>query len=68
MSCVQVFLLYVKVGTRNAVVEDALGNLQLRTFLLHRDEQLRELYVGMGHHHVLKEERDACDERGDDDE
>ena len=36
---VQVFVLHVDVALGDAVVENALGNLQLRTLLLHRDKQ-----------------------------
>ena len=68
MTRFQVLFLYIEVRARNAVVEDTLRNLQFRTLLLHRQEQLRELDVGLGHHHVLEEERDAGYQTGDDDE
>ena len=37
-ATVQVFLLYIEVRARNAVIENTFGNLHLRVLLLHRDE------------------------------
>ena len=50
----QVLLLYVKVISRNLVVEDAFGNLQFRRLLLHAIYQCTQFHGGLGGHLVLE--------------
>ena len=68
VSRLQVFLLYIKVGIGNAVIEDPFGYLQLRTFLLHGDEQLGDVLLCARPDVVLEIERTAGDEDTDDDQ
>ena len=68
MARLHVLLLHVDVAAGDAVVEDALGNLQFGTLLLHREQQLAHLHVGVGAHVVLEVERSERDDDGHDDE
>ena len=63
---VQVFLLYVQVAPRYAVVEHAFGYFQLRAFLLHREQQTRKRHVGVRPYDVLEVKRTERDEHHDD--
>ena len=65
---VQVFLLHVDVRPRDTVIEDALGDLEFRTLLLHRDQQLVEREVGFWIDHILEEIGDAGNQTHDDDQ
>ena len=61
-----VFLLHVDVTARNTVVESALGNLQFRTLLFHRQEQLVERLIGLRSDDILKIKGDECHQDGND--
>ena len=63
-----VFLLHVDVAARDSAVENALGNLHFRTFLLHRDEQLLHVQPGVRADVVLEIERAEAREHGHHDE
>ena len=60
-----IFLLHIEVAVGDAVVEDTLGDFQFRTLLLHRDEQLGDLHVGLRTYVVLEIERTAHDHHRD---
>ena len=63
---IQILLLDIEVGARNAVVEDTFGNLHLGILLLHRDQQLAERDESLGTDNLLEEERHEG-YQGDDD-
>lgn len=52
----QVLLLHVEIAVWDSVVEDAFRDFQFRTLLLHGDEELRQLLVGVWTNIVLEVE------------
>ena len=65
---IEVLLLHIKVGIGDAVVENALRNLKLRTLLLHRHQHQANLLVGVRADGVLEIKRRKTDEHRYDNE
>ena len=60
-ACLQVFFLHIDVALGDAVIEDALGNFEFRTLLLHRNKQLTDFSLRLWSDIVLEIKGTECD-------
>ena len=66
-TCLHVLALHVDVAAGNTIVEDAFGDFQFGTLLLHRHQQLRHFQVGLRSDVVLEIERAQANQHRYDD-